>query len=171
MHKTSNRCGTLKYMTVPLLVLVSCLLGLGCATPLAEGKLISGEPVSKIISADANSIYHAIKRAMDEFGYPAGIEDLPGGVVESKWVPVGAGSHYVDLFEGKDFGANGAYYKMVVKIKPLESGKCMVEARTDVKSIVNGMKSTGDKERDILAKIALHARGYDVTVTNLGVEE
>lgn len=153
------------------LILSSQFSILSCARPLAEGKLFSMEPVSKAIPADANTVYYAIKWAMDECGYPLGPEDLVGGVIESKWVPIGAGSHYVNVFGGKDYGSNAAYYKMVVKIIPAEGGGCRVEARTDVKSIINNIKSTGDKEREILAKIAEHARGYDITVTNLGVEE
>lgn len=147
-------------------------LGFGCVHPLAESKNYTMEPVSHVIPADANTIYYAIKWAMGECGYPVGQEDLAGGVVESKWVPVGAASHYVDMFKRKDYGGtDGAYYKMVIRIIPGVEGGSKVEAQTEVEAIVTNVKSTGDKEREILEKIAEHARGYSLKVTNLGVEE
>lgn len=153
------------------MAIVCCLLFTACAKPLAEGTLTAMEPVSKEIPADPNSIYYATRWAMDQCGYPAGSENLVAGVIETKWVPVGAGSHYVDTVAGRDYGSNAAYYKMVIKIVPLASGKSRVEAQSMVKSIVVGMRSTGDKETEILDKISEYARGYDINVTNLGVEE
>ena len=149
-----------------LLVLVS-----SCAKPLMEAKVESNKIYSQVISADANTIYYAIKWAFDQTGYPSGPEDLAGGVLETKWVPTGAASHYIDIFDGRDYGANAAYYKMIVKIVPMSSGNCRVEANTVVKSVVKNLKTTGDKEREILEKVAEHARGYDIQLSNLGVEE
>lgn len=155
-----------------LLSVVCCLLFIsGCAKPLVDGRITAMKPVSREVAADPNTIYYAIKWAMDQCGYPLGPEDLVSGAVESKWVPVGAGSHYIDSIAGKDYGSNAAYYKMIVKIIPIDVAKSRVEAETRVDSIVMGMKSTGDKEREILEKIAEHSRGYNINVTNLGVEE
>lgn len=153
-----------------LLALLAAFVG-GCATPLAEGKLYQMPPIAKEISASPNAIYYATRWAMDECGLPIGIEDLQGGVIESKWVPVSPATHYVDVFHSPDYTTAGSYYKMIITIIPQDNGKSKVEARTDVKSIVNNTRTTGEKERDILAKIALHARGYDINVTNLGVED
>lgn len=154
-----------------LLLFFITIFLMACAKPLVTGNITATEPISKIIPSDPNTIYYAIKWAMEQMGYPEGPEDLPGGVVESKWVPVGAGSHYIELFDGKVYGANSAYYKMVIKITPLGVGSSKVEAYTEVNSIVKNTKSSGDKERAILAKISDHVRGDHITVTNLGVED
>jgi hypothetical protein len=155
-----------------LLCAFSFVLIAGCVTPLATGRLMTTKPVSKVIPADPNTVYYAIRWALDERGYPVGHEDLTGGVIESKWVPVGAGSHYVEIFKQTDFGgADSAYYKLVMRIIPQDGGRSKLEVSTAVKSIVNCMKSTGDKEREIIEKVLEYARIGDVEVTNLGVEE
>lgn len=163
IKKTSN--------IISISILISQFLILSCAKPLVDGKTYAMEPVSRVIPADPNTIYYAVRWAFDECGYPIGPEDLASGVIESKWVPTAAGSHYVDIFDGRDYGASASYYKMVVRIVPQDVGSSRVEARTDVKAFVNGMRSTGDKERAILEKIAEYARGNSINVTNLGVEE
>lgn len=150
---------------------VICCLVIGCTKPLATGRITTTEPVTRVMPSDPNTIYYGIKWAMEQMGYPEGSEDLAGGVVESKWVPTGAGSHYVNLFDGRDYGANAMYYKMVVRIVPVDVSSSKVEAYTEVNSIVDKVETTGQKERAMLDKIAEHIRGYSVTVTNLGVEE
>jgi len=153
------------------LLLTSCLLLHACAKPLAYAKVYKMKSLSREMNAHPNELYDSVKWAFEECGYPRGVEDLIDGVIESKYVPTGAGSHYVDIFDGRDYGANASYYKMVIRIVPLGTGKSKVVARTDVKSLTLGMASTGDKEREILDKIQEHSRNYDITVTNLGVEE
>jgi hypothetical protein len=155
-----------------LLLALFIIMVSGCAHPLAEGKVYPMEPLSRIIPSDANTIYYGIKWAMNELGYPAGPEDLAGGVVESKWVPVGAGSHYVKIFNRKDYGAtDGAYFKMILRIIPGVEGGSKVVAQTEVNSLIVNVHTTGDKERAMLEKIAEHSRGYTIQITNLGVEE
>jgi len=153
-----------------LIVLFGMCLG-GCSKPLVDGTLMTMDPVTRDMNQDPNTLYYAVRWALDECGYPLGAENLAGGVIESKWVPVGAGSHYIDLFHRRDYGANAAYYKMVVTIVPLSNGQNRVGAETKVKSIVNNIRSTGDKERELLDRIAWHARGNNITVTNLGAED
>lgn len=159
------------FKTLFLIIILSGVAA-GCAKPLADAKTYTMKPVVRVIPSDPNTIYYGIKWAMDEMGYPLGEEDLVGGVVESKWVPVGAASHYVDVFKRKDYGAtDGAYYKMNIRIIPGVAGGSEVRAWTEVKSLVINVKSTGDKERTILQKIAEHSRGNMIKVTNIGVEE
>lgn len=158
------------YKVFTLFLFLSILCA-SCQTPMAEGKLYDMEPVSRIFSSNANTLYYAVKWAMAQNGYPLGIEDLDGGVIESKWVPTGAGSHYVDLFDGKDYGTTGAYFKMIVRIQPLTDGRCKVIAKTKVNAFVNNMKSSGEKEMDMLASIAIGYRSDNIKTTNLGVEE
>lgn len=154
-----------------LLVLFGVSNIVSCSSPLADGEVTAMEPVTTEMAADANSIYYATKWAFDQCGYPSGPEDLTVGVLETKWVPAGAASHYIDSIAGKDYGSNGVYYKMIIRITPLANGHSKVRAQTNVNSIVKAVKTTGDKERQMLAKIREHSRGYNITVTNLGVEE
>ena len=160
----------IRYLIILGLACVTFVLA-GCAKPMAEGTFMSTKPIAKTMNSDANSIYYGIKWAFDETGLPLGEQDLAGGVVESKWVPVGAATHFVNVFDRKDFGANGAYYKMIITIIPVEGGVSRVEAHTKVQSIISRIESYGSKERDVLAKIENHARNYNVVVTNLGVED
>lgn len=143
----------------------------GCANPLVEGNVTSTEPVSKMIPADPNKIYYATKWAFEQCGYPMGPEKLIEGILESKYIPVSPATHYMELFKRREYGATGSYYRMVVKIIPVDQGQSKVEARTDVNSIVLNMKSTGEAERKVLEKIAEYSRGFDITVTNIGIEE
>lgn len=158
-------------LSLLMAIVTGVLLTQSCAKPLAEGHLLATPPVTKVFAKDANSIYYAAKWAMGQMGYPEGSEDLAGGVVESKWVPTTASSHYIDTVGGKDYGAIGAYYKLVITIVPVDNGENRVEIATKVKSLVNGVQSTGNKERELLAHVAHHTRSFEANVTNLGIED
>ena len=77
------------------ILLIASVIG-GCAKSLAQATHQTMKPYTAIVPSDPNTIYYATKWAMDQCGYPEGPEDLPAGVIESKWVPTGAGSHYIE---------------------------------------------------------------------------
>lgn len=158
-----------KHISV-LLLCLTIFSVVGCANPMASGKFSETAPLTRTLNSDPNTIYYAVKWAFDQAGLPLGVQDFGNGVIESKWVPVGAGTHYVSVFQREDYGANNAYYKMVIRIIPDGAGVSKVEASTKVQAIVNNVKSKGIKEEEILKMIAVHTQGNDLTVTNLGVE-
>ena len=143
----------------------------GCAKPLVTGNVVRTQGISKVFRTDPNTLYYAIKWAMGELGYPDGEEDLKGGIIQTKWVPTGAASHSTEFMGGRYYNPGPSYYKLVIKVVPLGSGETKVEVSTEVNGLVRRVATTGEKEREFLEKVALHAREKDITVTNLGGEE
>ncbi len=150
---------------------VILLLGVlaACAKPLATGTTYTMDSVGDTYSAGANAVYYGVRWALAARGYPVGYEDLQNGTVVTSWVPVKATSHYLQPFRSKDYGVNGAYHQLELRVAP-SGGVTGVTVTSRVKSIVQGLHSSGEEERAVLQEIKNYLHGTDVNVTNVGVE-
>ncbi|PIR16481.1 MAG: hypothetical protein COV46_08060 [Deltaproteobacteria bacterium CG11_big_fil_rev_8_21_14_0_20_49_13] len=155
------------------LFLASCvLLHSSCADPSIHASEREVATVSRIFNATPNDAYYAVRWALKTDGYNINKEDLDNGMVVSGWLPSKVDSFYIDPFgpEHKDYGTNGAYYRLSIKITP-EDGKTKVEVTSLVKSIVPHLRSSEIQEKKVLRKMADYLRKADIDVTNVGIEE
>ncbi len=145
-----------------------------CAHPMMEGKKYTVATVSRSFAGDANHAYEAVRWALKTTGYNIIKEDLDNGVITSGWLPSGVDSFYIAPFgeEHKDYGVNGSYYRLEIKLTPDAGGaRTTVDVTSQVKSMAIHLKSSEVEERKILKKIADYLRGEDIKLTNIGVEE
>lgn len=144
---------------------------LSCAHPAFEAVEKTTATVSRTFETNANEAYYAIRWALKTSGYSITSEDLENGVVTSGWLSSKADSHYVAPFGRKDFGVNGAYYRLEIKLVPDGSSTTKIEITSRVKSMLAQLKSSEIEERKILNMVADYLRKPDIRVTNIGVEE
>ena len=143
-----------------------------CAHPMFEAKEKTTTTVSRAFDTDANEAYQAVRWALKTSGYSITGEDLQNGVVTSGWLPTTVDSHYVDPFGGhRDYGVNGAYFMLEVKIVPMDSGQTDVQISSRVKGMMAHLRSSKVQEGSVLNKVSDYLRKPDIRVTNLGVEE
>lgn len=121
-------------------------------------------------AATPNAIYYALRWALKTYGYPIAEEDLQNGIIKTRYVPVGATSHYIDVFTHKDFGVNGAYHQLEVRLVP-KGGQTEVQVGSRIQAAVSPIYSSGEEEKLILSKVADYLRSQNAQVTNLGIQE
>ena len=120
------------FVLLAVLISMACA---GCGKPMVTGHVTTDlQYVSKDFAASPNDLYYAVRWALKEAGYPVEGEDLPAGVITTKWLPVTADSHYLDTFGRPDYGVTNSYYQIEVRITP-NAGRNLVEVGSRVKSI------------------------------------
>ena len=104
------------------MVLAAMLLAAGfasCTKPLASARVKPEvDYVSRTYAAVPNDIYYAARWALVEAGYSVGSENLADGVLTTAWQPVRSSSHYIPLFNRKDFGVTNSYHQLEIRILP-----------------------------------------------------
>jgi len=103
-------------------------------------------------------------------GYIIANENATEGTITSTWQPTKSDSHALDLFNRRDFGANGAYYQLEIHVTN-ESGKTRVDVGSRVDSVVANLKSTGIEERRVLNVIGNYLRSSEPELSNIGLQE
>ena len=151
-----------------LWVLFSLTAVVGCTKTFSIAKPQNLSAYQVTLPASPNDIYYALRWALTSNGYPIVEEDLQNGIITTHYVPVGAASHYADVFGHKDFGVTNAHHQLEVRLIP-KSGKTAVQIHSRVQSLVQPFRSTGSEEKKILAKIGDYLRKNHVQITNLGV--
>ncbi len=143
----------------------------GCSKPLVSAHIAADSPgVERDYAALPNDVYYAARWALVNAGIPVANENLQEGVITSTWIPVSSGSHYIDLFDRKDWGVTNSYYQLEIRIIPGE-GRTSVKVLTRPKTIVSNLKSSGAKENEVLSAIGNSLRKNAPEITNLGVSE
>jgi len=147
------------------------LLLAACGKPMAHAHITPpSQYFSEDYAASANDTYYAVRWALKNAGYPVEKEDLPGGIITTKWLPVTAGSHYIELFDRRDYGATNSYHQLDVRISP-EGGRTLVKVGSRAKALVYNLKSSGVEERKVLEYVGDYLRGSEPDITNLGINE
>ena len=157
-------------MIKKLLLILCCFVSFtACAKVFRVAKPAQPHYYKKTYAASANDIYYALRWALRANGYPIAEEDLKNGVLKSRYVPVKANSHYLPLFGRQDFGANGAYHQLEIRLVP-HNGTTEVQIGSRIESIVAHLQSAGTEEQMILQKVGDYLRSPNAQVTNLGVQ-
>ena len=153
-----------------LLALWGAALGSSCNHPVVYGNEMQSETLAKEYKGSTAGVFEAARRALTEEGYKL-LEDQPDhGILETGWVPSKAASHYVDLFDRKDYATVGSYYKLHVEVVPQEDRQ-RVEIRSIVKSTISNLKSSGSEENRIFSRISDLLRSASIEITNVGMTE
>jgi hypothetical protein len=146
-------------------------IGSGCSGAVVNAKVPKKiDYFSKTFKASPNECYYALRWALKINGYPVAKEDLPAGIIKTVWRPVTSDSHYLPVFDSKDYGATGAYHQLEVRVVPRDS-KTKVEVGSRLKTIAPHMKSSGVEERKILAQVGNYLRDHEPMISNEGISE
>lgn len=143
---------------------------MACSKPLASAKVAKDVGyVSKSFAVDTTEAFSAVRWALKINGYPIANENVQDGIVTTTWIPTTSDSHAIELFNRRDFGVNGAYHQLEVHVVS-EDGRTRIDVGSRVKSVAQGVKSTGIEERKVLNEVAKYLRVSEPTITNLGRE-
>jgi hypothetical protein len=155
-----------------VLVLVFGVVAGACNKPFLRAKTSKDvEFESKEFGATANECYYALRYAFKINGYMMGSENLKDGILTTTWEPVTAGSHYLQVFDSRDYGVTGAYHQLEARVVPRGHDRTKLEVGSRVKSVASGLKSSGVEERKILAAVGNYLRKDEPIITNDGMEE
>lgn len=142
---------------------------LGCNKAVVHGKVRPIAPIAQTYSSSTTETFAAAKKALTLLGYEIKEEDATEGLLRTDWRSTKSSSHYTELFDQKDYGTVGAYYRLEVKVGE-QDGKGKVWVSAPVKSLVGHQKSTTTEEKKVLQKIGDLLRSPDFEMTNLGVD-
>ena len=145
------------------------LLTASCSKPSLYGTKQPNEPVIRYYKVPAADVFRATKEALSYRGYSLKQVDEENLSLETYWQPTIADSHYVEVFNRRDFGTVGAYYRMEVKVTPQGEGSS-VSIRNVAKSLIINYKSSRRDEHRLFDKIDDFTRRRDIQVTNIGLE-
>lgn len=151
------------------ILLVFSLMG-GCTKTYRSATPVMPKVYKKNFSATPNAIYYALRWALTINNYPIAEEDLHNGVIKSRYVPVKATSHYVAIFDRRDFGINGAYHQLEARLIP-RGGQTEVQIGSRVQAAVSPVHSSGQEETLLFEKIGDYLRSSNAGLTNQGIQE
>lgn len=154
-----------------VLQLVFCVIvatAASCAKPLLYGKVQQVSVVRAGFSGPYSDVYEATKWALNQAGYSIQEESKQRGTIVTDWRPSTPDSHYVEVFNRRDYGTTAAYYHLDLALYQ-EAGKTQIAVRSISKSVVSHLKSTEIEEKRILSLVEQSLREKDIEVTNLGV--
>ncbi len=140
-----------------------------CTKDIVYGRDFYTNPIHETFSNDKASIMVAIQKTLDHLGYTTQVVDESKGEFVTGWQPVEAESHYVKLFDRRDYGAaDGAYYELTVDLSDVGS-KTKVAVGTKVKSIVGKLETTKRVENKFLDQLRDNLRSPNIELTNVEV--
>ncbi|MFH1830115.1 MAG: hypothetical protein ABH871_04995 [Pseudomonadota bacterium] len=142
-----------------------------CSKPLVSARVDNRiQYFTQNYAATPNDTYYAVRWALKEAHLPVAEEDLPSGVIKTSWVPTTSDSHYLELFDRRDYGATNSYFQLEIHVED-GSGRTQVKVGSRVKTLVNNIYSSGEVEQKVLAGIGNYLRKSAPELTNLGVNE
>ncbi len=160
----------MKKVFVTTLCILTLLGVSGCNKKLIYSKDREMEPLSKTFATSPDDAFETAREALTRLGYKIDHEDKSEKVLTTGWQSTKATSHYVDLFDRKDYGTVGAYYRLRVKVEE-RGGKAAVEVSAPVRSIVGRIKTNYREEKKLFRKMADLLRREDFEMSNVGVED
>lgn len=141
-----------------------------CNRVVLRGREREMEPVTGTFSHPVSDTYRAARESVIRLGYKIQTDDESEGTLKTSWRSTKASSHYVDLFDRRDYGTVGAYYRIEMKISN-EDGQSEVEVEAPVRSVVGRIRSAHAVEKEVLKKMADLLRREDFEMTNVGVTD
>lgn len=150
-----------------ILIVFGFLAAVGCTKTFSVAKPKNLPAYRATFSASPNDLYYALRWALTANDYPIAVEDFQNGVITSRYVAVSASSHYLDVFGRRDFGVTNSYHQLEVRLTP-KGEKTIVTLHSRIQGVAQPLRSTGEEEKKILAKIGDYLRKNTVQITNLG---
>ncbi|MBF0107395.1 MAG: hypothetical protein HQM16_18955 [Deltaproteobacteria bacterium] len=109
--------------------------------------------------------------ALKSLGYNVQGVDWSTNQITTGWRPVTSDSHYMNLFNRRDYSANsGSYYQLVATCSQ-ESHKVGVSVYTVVKSLTGNLSSSMVVEKKFLGRLDDFMRSPQIEITNVGLTE
>ena len=143
-----------------------------CTKVLTHGRDKEYDPATKAFAASTEGAYKAGKEALIRLGYKIENEDDKAGTILTNWTSAKATSHYVDLFDHRDYGTVGAYYRLKLEVTEGVAGKTNVAVSAPTRSLITGrLRTSYNEEKKVLRKITDLLRTDDFEMTNVGVTE
>lgn len=170
IYKTKIR-SIVYFFSLSLSLVVVILFSTGCARKLIYGKDFYTTPKLEYFRKGINTTFDSTQKILENLGYQVQRADIKRGKIITGWVETEPSSHYVNVFDRKDYGiSDGAYYRVVVDIH--SSGfETKVAVSTMVKSIAGPLESSGEVERKVINRLREQLRSADIELTNVGMEE
>ncbi len=156
-------------MRFKLTFLISLLVLTACNKPVVQGKVRPISPLTRSYSHATPTTFEATRQALTLLGYQIRKENPEEGRLQTEWRSTTATSHYTEVFDQKDFGTVGTYYRLEIQVREKGNGS-EVEVAAPVKSLVAHQKSTSQVEKKLLKKVGDLLRGDDFEMTNVGTE-
>jgi hypothetical protein len=157
---------------IAILMSIFAAVALGaCTKPMVTaGAATEVAAFSRTYAASANDTYYAIRWALQEVGIPVASEDLKGGTITTKWMPATSDSHFLYVFERRDYGVTTTYFQLDLRLTS-DGGRTTVKVASRVKTIASGIHSSGLIEEKVLAKADDFLRTNAPEITNLGASK
>lgn len=160
-----------RWIVVLSLGLIAITTTTACNRKLLYSRDREMEPISKLFPTAIDEAFRVAKESLIRLGYRIERENPTEATLQTGWLSTKASSHYIDLFDHRDYGTVGAYYRLEVKVAEKE-GKAEVEVSAPVRSIIGGrLRSSHREEKKVLKKMADLLRRSDFEMSNVGVEE
>jgi len=160
-----------RHLIIVLVLALGVVAG-ACNKPFLRAKASKNvEFESKEFEATPNDCYYALRYAFKINGYSMGSENLMDGILKTTWAPVTSDSHYLQVFDSRDYGVTGAYHQLEARVVPRGQGRTKLEVGSRVKGVASDVKSSGVEERKILATVGDYLRKREPEITNEGIEE
>jgi hypothetical protein len=142
-----------------------------CTKVLLHSKDKEHPAVSQLFNTSVEEGVKVGREALVRLGYKISREDTDPPQILTGWQSAKAASHYIDLFDRKDYGTISAYYRMKLTVEE-RAGRALISVSTPTRSIISGrLKTSFREERKVLRKIADLIRKEDFDITNVQVEE
>lgn len=152
------------------MIALSLFFSAGMCTKVAVyGTDTRTDPVSKIYNSDSYSSGENIQKAIESLGYAVTRAEDTATRFTTAWTSVPPGSHYLNLFNRKDYSASqGSYYQLIIEVTDL-SPRMRVSVSTQIKSVSGKLSSAHVIENKVLARIDDFLRSPQIEMTNVGV--
>lgn len=160
----------MKRLILAFSVVLCAVLGLGaCNKPNLYGTIQEADSVVRNYQVAPTEAFRAAKEALVFRGYSIKTIDAQNMTIETYWQPSTSDSHYVLVFGKPDYGTVGAYYRLVIKVKPRSDGSQVIITNV-AKSFISNVKSSEVAESSLFEKISDFTRRQDIQVTNIGLQ-
>lgn len=142
-----------------------------CTKAIVYGRDYHTQPVRDWFDADQTTVMKGVERALEREGFEIFSIDESKGRIVTGWRPVEVDSHYVLLFQRRDYGvSDGAYYRLTTDLTQ-EGSRIKVAFSTTVKTIVGPLESSGVIEKRLLTQLHDYLRSPQIEMTNVGVKK
>ena len=142
-----------------------------CTKEIVFAKDYFTQPEKVYVDTDKTTAMEAIEKTLTKLGYEIINKDEENGKITSGWKPAESDSHYLDLFNRKDFGASdGAYYQLLIDINE-EGSRMKVLVATKVKTVVGKLTSNKVIEKRVLTQLEDFLRPAQIEMSNVGVRK
>jgi len=145
--------------------------GASCTKVIAYGVDHHTPAVSHSYSSNVTTVLQQAQDALKSLGYNVLRVDESRNRITTGWEPTKSDSHYMLLFQRRDYAASsGSYYQLIVDIHS-DGPKVNVAASTIVKSIAGRLSSSKELENKFLGRLDNFMRSPQIEMTNVGVKE